>query len=311
MTAQKSEEARAVAQASPSLSGGTPGGDSLTIDDLSRRFAEVAQEHRSGLYMTEDHRYFWNGRGPLPSVTTALDVIHRWALTAYRERATAGVILDEEWLRQGETEWDRLAAISAAQQIVDLERDTAASFGTSIHSLAALIGQRPQDGLGAFQITEEQYSFAVAFLDFLGRYAGSEGQNLISSEHAVLSLVDGWGGTYDLILWLPSGPNREQEVWLVDLKTSKGYYPEFGLQLAAYGHGEFIGLPGDPTQYPVPPIARYGVLHIRPDIYRDPGWRLVEYPVTDRDYIAFLAALELYQWQQERRFEKKVLGTWQ
>jgi hypothetical protein len=146
-------------------------------------------------------------------------------------------------------------------------------------------------------VQPEARPYLEAFRSFLGRYSASA---IVSSEKAVFGF--GYAGTYDLLMRI------DGELWLIDIKTSKGYYPEYGLQLAAYSRARYIGLEGDPTQYPMPQVQRTGILHLRPDQYPDTGWRLVEYPVTDRDYVAFLGALELWQWKSERRFSKSILN---
>jgi len=142
-------------------------------------------------------------------------------------------------------------------------------------------------------VDESTQTYLDAFQGFLERYSAS---SIASSEKAVMSFTDGYAGTYDLLMTI------DDQLWLIDIKTSKGVYPEYGLQLAAYGHAEHIVLPGDPTLYEMPKVDRYGVLHLRPDKYPVEGWRLIEFAVSDRDYIAFLAALELFQWRKEGRF---------
>jgi hypothetical protein len=101
----------------------------------------------------------------------------------------------------------------------------------------------------------------------------------------------------------------QNDLWLIDIKTSKGYYPEYGLQLAGYRWADYIILEKDPTLYPMPQIQRTGVLHLRPDQYPDTGWRLIEYPTTyEKDYLAFLACLEIHQWKEAKRFTKSQLS---
>src|SRR5678816_1861595 len=56
-------------------------------------------QHSTGLYMTADHRYFHNGKGPMPSVTTILRVLDKPALTSWYKRqvAEAAVHRQGEW----------------------------------------------------------------------------------------------------------------------------------------------------------------------------------------------------------------------
>jgi hypothetical protein len=62
----------------------------------------------------------------------------------------------------------------------------------------------------------------------------------------------------------------------------------------------------------MPAIERYGVLHLRPDLYTadvkgELGWRLIEYPLIPSDRMAFLGALEIWRWKQEKRYTKHQL----
>jgi len=70
-------------------------------------------------------------------------------------------------------------------------------------------------------------------------------------------------------------------------------YDEMRLQLAAYARAEFIARPADPARYPIPPITRYGIVHVT-----DGGTRLYEADVSERDWIAFRACLNLWDWQK-------------
>jgi hypothetical protein len=272
------------------LSGGT-------LEGASEILAEAVKP--IGALMTQDHRYYWNGRGPLTSVTTALTIIKKEAVEVHNTNKALEALMvgwAEGWLDEV-NDPEAIKGWARAQPRYDFE--DAGVRGTSVHTLANLLGAS-EAGATGFEIAEWQIPYARGFQGFLSHLRASQGQ-ILSSEHAVFNLADGYAGTYDLIL------DYLDQVWLVDIKTSKGYYPEFGLQLAAYGRAQFVGLEGDPTEYPIPHIDRYAVLHLRPELYAE-GWALVEYPVTGRDYVAFLAALDLYQWQKEGRFTKSILN---
>jgi hypothetical protein len=257
-----------------------------------------------GLYMTEDHRYWVNGEGPFPSVTTVLDVLHKQPLVEwfkYQIALSAMLHLPE---LIGKSVEDGIAYLLT---FPDAIRDRAGNLGTQVHSLANMQGLAPQGSETAaegFGVPDEAFPYLEAFRGFLG-FLEAQGGRIISSEHAVYNKLEGYCGTYDLII------SFRGETWLLDIKSGKGYYPDFGLQLAGYAHAEYIVLPNDPTLYPMPLIDRTAVLHLRPDAYPGPmqyGWRLVEYPTTDRDYYAFLAALELWKWKAEGRFTQSSLN---
>lgn len=269
----------------------------------------------TGLFMTDDHRYYFNGSGPYPSVTTIIDVMSKQALMTWKAKAAARAMYraaSADLAGLGLEEDAVLNALKAA----DSQRDTAGRLGSSVHLLAHMEGMGLQgqeiDSKG-FNVSEQEKPYLEAFRDFLGRYSAS---SIVSSEKAVLS-ENGYGGTFDLLMQIcpvihdHAVPPLQcsPELWLIDIKTSKGYYPEYGLQLAAYRWADSIILEGDPRPYPMPQVQRTGVLHLRPDQYSDTGWRLIEYPTDyQKDYIPFLGLLEAYKWREEGRFTKSQLN---
>lgn len=249
-----------------------------------------------GGWMTDDHRYFFNGAGPLPSVTTVLRVLDKPALLYWKAKQTA--LAAVEWHRSGQLAQlllenvDEVVAKQLAQ-VTDQQRDKAGELGTAVHLLADMAARGAQIDSETWQLAPGTEPYLAAFRGFLERYSASA---IVSSEKMVWSSA-GYAGTYDLLLLIGT------ELWLIDVKTSKNVYEDYALQLAAYANADAIILPGDPQQYPMPPIQHAGILHLRPDRYPDEGgWRLIEYPIGHRDFVAFLAALELYQWRSERRF---------
>lgn len=294
-TPQAAEEAAGISATSPTLSGGPTGeGGGITVADPSSPWTTIPQ---IGAYRTEDHRYYWNGQGELPSVTTVLEILHKPALMEWVGRVTAEEAYILKDLPGAEDltldEWSRHLRERRFQV-----RDKAAEVGTGVHLYADMAPRASESDSAAFNIPDGWIPYVEAFRRFLDRFSAS---NILSSEKSVFSLGDGYGGTYDFLMMI------DGELWLIDIKTSKGVYPETGLQLAAYSHAEFIGLPNDPRPYPMPKVQRTGVLHLRPDAYPDTGWRLIEYPTTGRDYVAFLGALEVFRWKKEGRFTKQKL----
>lgn len=250
-----------------------------------------------GVYMSDDHRYWHNGRGPLPGVTGLLDVLDKPAVNDANVRKAVQATIDA-W-RAGEL--PQLADKYTDHGIAELMRSAPqaqmmadARKGSAIHAIVDAAG-RSQDASGDAQCPPEYQDALRAFRGFLGRYSVS----IVSSEKAVIG--EGYAGTFDMLASIAG------ELWLIDVKTGRGFYPEFALQLAAYGHALGIALPNDPQLYPLPTIERWGVLHLRPELYPDTGYRLVEYAVTGADYVAFLAAMELSLWRKEGRHELKQL----
>lgn len=292
--------------ASPVLTGVTPLGSSEPEQNTTAD--PWASIPKIGAYRTADHRYFWNGQGPYPSVTTILKILDKPALVQWAKRnvAETAVLKMEELtarvLKDGNEE-----AIRWLVSLPDYQRDIAATLGTNVHALADM-----ESRAEAFEVSEQEKPYLEAFRNFL-TWLEAHGGVIVSSEKMVYS-SEGYCGTYDLLIRFPDTcPFRVldegchwQGLACIDVKTSKGYYPEYALQLVGYGRADAIILPNDPTPYPMPKLQRYGVLHLRPDQYTE-GWRLIQYPVTDRDYLAFLAALELSKWKEEGRFTRKAL----
>ena len=250
----------------------------------------------AGVFMTDDHRYYFNGHGPNVSVTTVLDIMSKPALITWKaQEAARAMYRDLPDLRKM-TEQD---AVNWAVKEADKARDTAARIGSGVHLLADMASRASESDSKGFGVSEQEEPYLDAFTDFLGRYSAS---SIVSSEKAVWS-ENGYAGTYDLLMLI------NDELWLIDIKTSKGYYPEYGLQLAGYRWADAIVLPNDPRVYPMPQIQRTGVLHLRPDQYPDTGWRLVEYPTDYKaDFIPFLGLLEAWKWRNEGRFTKSRLS---
>ena len=289
-TAPETEAAPAV------LTGGSPGGSSAT-ETVAEPF-DVSIP-KVGAYRTADHRYYWNRQGPFPSVTTVLKVLDKPAVVTWAKQEVAKTAVDR---------WEEVGALIQKDgsdsvkrwlaTLPDFQADTAAKLGSGVHLLADMASRGSEPAAEGFEISDQEKPYLEAFRGFLARYGA---ESIVSSEKMIWS-QDGYAGTYDLIMRL------DGELWLVDIKTSKGYYPETALQLIAYGTSDWIIVPDNPMGYPMPQIQRYGVLHLRPDLYTDTGWRLIEYPLIPSDRMAFLGALEIWRWKEEKRYTKSALA---
>jgi hypothetical protein len=80
---------------------------------------------------------------------------------------------------------------------------------------------------------------------------------------------------------------------LFDWKSGKSVYPEVALQLAAYRHAEFIGMP-DGSEFPMPAVDGAVVLHLPPD----GNAVLQEVDCGDEVFTMFQFVREVYRWSQ-------------
>lgn len=243
-----------------------------------------------GLYRTPKHEYYWEGDGPLTGVTSIVGVLDKSGpLVGWAKRETAEcAIRNLPMLTQMVASGGPLKAAEWLKGIPDYQKDSAANLGSAVHSFAEQIarGEDPE-------VPDESKPFVAAYRRFLEEYQPT----YLAVEEMVANLNHGYGGTLDAICQING------ETWLLDTKTSRGAYVETALQLAAYGNAEFIGRTNDPTKYAIPPIQRYGVLHLnpyspdRPKGYPE-GYRLIPYTVGDDEYEAFLSALLLLRWKR-------------
>jgi hypothetical protein len=237
-----------------------------------------------GLTRDAGHVYTFNDgttvHSSIPSVTTILRVLDKSGpLVGWAKRETAACAIRNlpmlaTMVQTGGPE----AAAKWLAQIPDYQRDTAATMGSRIHVLAEQLarGQEPV-------VTPEELPFVDSYRTWLAEFR----PRFLAAEEMVVSLRHNFAGTLDAIAVI------DGDTWLLDLKTGSGVYPEAGLQLAAYGHAEFIGRPGIIRRFRIPRVTRYGVVHVRPG-----GARLVEYAVDRGTFAAFLTARGLFAWSQ-------------
>ena len=231
-----------------------------------------------GLARDERHHYYWNGQGPIPNVSGILQVVDKSGpLIGWSKRITAEAALKH---RHELAAWiDSFGEDSAVQMLTKaatVQRDRAANAGSEIHQFAEAIA-RGQD----VEVPEDLAPYVAAYRTWVSRFE----PEYLAAEEMVCSVKYNYAGTLDAIVRIAG------EVWLLDYKTSKGVYLETALQLAAYGNADFIGKPGDPKRYAIPPIDQYGVVHIRPE-----GAELVPFDVEGA-FEAFLAAKHLAAWR--------------
>lgn len=255
---------------------------------MSNPFAPV------GLFRTDQHKYHWNGGPAMPGVTSVISVIDKSGpLIAWAKGVTADAALRD---------LPKLTAMLAADgpaptkawltAHATAETDRAKDLGTRIHILAEQISRGAEP-----EMSELEWPFVRAYQQYREEWRPEFRKGKSSLERYVANLEHGYGGTFDFICHLDLG--NGPKLTLGDLKTGKGVYPEARLQLAALGMAEFIGMPNDPKQYPMPEIEQFVILHVRPDAY-EKGYQLYQVHVGDADRAAFLAALALYRWNAQK-----------
>jgi hypothetical protein len=224
----------------------------------------------AGRYYTIDGRKF-------PSVTSILNVLNKPQLVNWAVRITRDFIKQELFAFRHEDslkdfDLDDLMEKSAKEH--DRVRNAAADRGIAVHSsIASYVGAKSNiahndPAVIAFREWQESSQFVP-----------------IASERLVFSREHGYAGTSDLIGMV----NGKLAVF--DIKTGRGIYPEYKLQLAAYAvaWGEMTGQ--------LPEICAN--LHVRGDftITEANAFTAAElFPL----FQTFLAAKRLFEWLSEQ-----------
>lgn len=164
------------------------------------------------------------------------------------------------------------------------QRDAAADRGSRVHDAAERAVLRASAGL----LDEEAPDPDVApYLDQWRRWCRDYGVEFWAAEAPVFSRRFGYAGTADAIV------ERDGRRYLVDYKTNeKGLYPEVALQLSAYAHADFIGLP-DGTEHPMPELAGALAVNLQRDQYV--VWEL-DRELLARHFHGFLCAFGVAEW---------------
>jgi hypothetical protein len=164
--------------------------------------------------------------------------------------------------------------------------DKAKNLGTRVHNRAqALVLGVP------YPADPEVEPYAQQLAKWFRLWRVDFERDVIAVESTVLNRARGYAGTGDLWVWLPTGPHRRRQPWLIDYKTSATkpattVYDEQPLQLAALRHAPVLLLPDD-TDEPAPKVLRTGLLNLRPRSHR-----LIEVPSGPAQFRAFLGALQ-------------------
>ncbi len=241
-----------------------------------------------GVHRTRFHLYYFNGAGPWPGVTTVTKVLSAPQLEKWKlEQVALNAIENAEQLARDRDSGKTDAAVKYVTTLSTAAMDR----GTRIHGNIESILRRE-----AVEVDPRDEAAVQGARAWLNQQAKEHGLRPLHVEAFLLHETLGYGGTLDLIAEI------DGEIWLLDWKTGKSVaspsgevYRDHRLQLAAYQHAEFIACVGDPERYPLPVVQRFGLVHVT-----DGGTRLYEAPVTERDWIAFRACLNLHQWSKAK-----------
>lgn len=256
-------------------------------------------------------RYYVWGTERYWSVTTILKALPKDALKYWAAGKVAEFAYDDakNWL--GMTRERAVDYLKREPMRFTGER---ADFGSALHAAAeALSLGRPLPPSALANVAERRA--AAAYLAWAGRFKPT----FVATEAQTFNRRQRYAGTFDNIVELDKG--HLDELWpahpwdssdgkvvrlLGDYKTGgdvverKGIYSEVALQLNAYAHGEFIGLPNG-GEAPMPKLDGLFALHVGPG-----GYRMVPVVLDVAVFKAFLYVREVFRWLEVT--SKDVIG---
>ncbi len=211
----------------------------------------------------------------LPSVTSVLGILDKSeALLPWAVRQCTKFIRENKGDRETYPTLDRL--LTSAENEWRNVRDEAGETGSQAHSIieshikGKAVPTEISPAYGAFKQWEDLH--CVSWL---------------KSEMTVQDLSEGYAGTLDAIA-IFEGKN-----YVIDFKTSSGFYDTFGMQIAAYANA---------ARKMGHDIEGCGVLRLDKKTGL-PEWRDYSHRM-DRDYNAFLHLLDYWYSAAERRLKK-------
>ncbi len=218
-----------------------------------------------------------------PSVTTVIGILGKGdALLGWAANCAIGYAK-----KQIESGAEPLAALEDAAGNWKSVRDEAMDIGSEIHDLIHKYIKFGRDVTGSFR-PEVENGF-LAFLEWESRHKVEWHQ----TEMPVVSRVHGFAGTLDAICTMAPNPETsERKKYLIDFKSSKGFYDGFDMQLSAYrvGAAEL----GEHTE-------GCGILRLDKETGL-PEWK--DYSKEqDKSEAAFLALLRFWYLQKNRRLK--------
>ena len=193
------------------------------------------------------HRYRLDGAW-VPGVTILIGkglpkpALPYWAARTVAEWVADNPDLTEDLKRMG----GRGPAVAYLKELPWQKRDEAAIRGTDVHALAERLVHGDE-----VDVPEHLAAHVQGYVDWLDKFS----PQAVLTERPCASRQWQYAGTFDLIARI------DGVTWMCDVKTSSGVYGSMALQLAAYANAEFY-LDADDAEQPMPPIDRYGVLHV-------------------------------------------------
>lgn len=177
------------------------------------------------------HRYTLDDK-PITGVTTILGVIAKPALINWSANMAVDYIKNNLKRDDLITQKDFDLVLSEARKAHTRKRDKAGDIGTAVHGecenwiRAEYLKLKPKENPEYNEVSDK--NMADKMIKHFKDWAIKNKVKFIASERQVFSEKYFFCGTYDFLCEL------DGKIWLGDIKTSNGIYPEFFFQCAGY-----------------------------------------------------------------------------
>jgi len=169
--------------------------------------------------MKDNNRFYETPYGNFPSVTTVLSLLNKPALVNWAVKITVGYIgAHLEDLKNSLTEEDAIKILQEAKKETERMQEKALNIGSLVHQWIECWCEKEIE-----EISPEIKQPVGAFLE----WTKTNDFIVLEKEQTVYS-KKGYAGTLDLVASL------NKKLYIIDIKTSSGFYPEYVLQIAAY-----------------------------------------------------------------------------
>jgi hypothetical protein len=240
--------------------------------------------------------YRWKGRD-LPSSTSLRRMagipffLHQWTLSKVVERAVTEYPIMQQMMERPAKPRERVRDKNVAKEVgrwlrsaATEERDAAAELGTAVHDAAT-------SGFTLDSVDDDVRPFLAQYYNWLV----DNKVEILAVEKQVFNLTVGYAGSFDLLVRFPDG-----EIFVVDIKTGKGTYPDHAIQVISYGCAEFVG------EDDVIDVATTKLLHAATGMallhLSEDGWTWQRIPSNPDLFAAFrgLAAFAVWSYEHQQ-----------
>jgi hypothetical protein len=226
-----------------------------------------------------------------PSVTNILGVIDKPALKFWAAKSAAEAAVryfnERRVLFEATGDWslDPKEAVETIKRAPWRKSGDAAERGTDVHAAVEELVCK-----GMLYEPEEWSPEVLAHVAQYQRFADDFEPFPLFAEATCYSTTYGYAGTLDIIADLPG-----RGLFVLDIKTGKGIYPEAALQLAAYRWADYM-ITGPPWErHEMPPTVGAAALHLQANKYD-----LIEVDAGADTLAAFVVAANFATFHRER-----------